>query len=74
MGKRSVSCSGLTASKASSPIDMFSTRRVRWIFQRVLRPEGVYTVVHAVPPFWYNSDDWWRHHVGRTDFRSECSN
>jgi uncharacterized SAM-binding protein YcdF (DUF218 family) len=53
------------------PIDMFSTRRVRWIFQRVLGSEGVYTVVHAVPPSWYNADDWWRHHVGRTDFRNE---
>ena len=53
------------------PIDMFSTRRVRWIFQRVLGPEGIYAVVHAVAPSWYNADDWWRHHVGRTDFRNE---
>jgi uncharacterized SAM-binding protein YcdF (DUF218 family) len=53
------------------PIDMFSTRRVRWIFRRVLGPEGIYAIVHAVAPPWYNADDWWRHHAGWTDFSTE---
>jgi uncharacterized SAM-binding protein YcdF (DUF218 family) len=53
------------------PIDIFSARRVRWIFNRILGPAGIRVTVHAVAPPWYNRDDWWRHEEGRADFRDE---
>jgi uncharacterized SAM-binding protein YcdF (DUF218 family) len=53
------------------PIDMFSTRRVRWIFRRLLGPESINVTVHAIMSPWYSTNDWWRHQTARTDFRSE---
>ena len=51
------------------PIDVFSTRRVRWIFRRLLGPEGIDATVHAVLPPWYSTDDWKQ--TGWRDFRNE---
>jgi uncharacterized SAM-binding protein YcdF (DUF218 family) len=53
------------------PIDMFSTRRVRWIFRRLLEPQGITVAVYAIVPPWYSVDDLWRHRAGWTDFRNE---
>jgi uncharacterized SAM-binding protein YcdF (DUF218 family) len=53
------------------PIDMFSTRRVRWIFRRLLGPEGIDATVHAVAPPWYSTHNWWHHQAGWADFRNE---
>jgi hypothetical protein len=53
------------------PIDIFSTRRVRWIFNRLLGPADIRVTVHAVAPPWYSADDWWRQAAGRADFRNE---
>jgi hypothetical protein len=47
------------------PIDMFSTRRVRWIFRRLLGPENINVTVHAIVPPWYSTNDWWRHQTAR---------
>ena len=51
------------------PIDVFSTRRVRWIFRRLLGPEGIDATVHAVLPPWYSTNNWKQ--AGWTDFRKE---
>jgi uncharacterized SAM-binding protein YcdF (DUF218 family) len=53
------------------PIDMFSTRRVRWIFRRLLGPQGITVTVHAIVPSCYSVEDWWLHRAGWTDFRNE---
>jgi hypothetical protein len=53
------------------PIELFSTRRVRWIFNRVLGPAGIRATVNAITPPWYSVDDWWRHRAGLTNFRNE---
>jgi hypothetical protein len=39
------------------PIDMISTRRVRWIFERLLAPENINVAVHAIVPPWYSTND-----------------
>ena len=53
------------------PIDIFPSRRVRWIFNRELTPAGIRVSVQAVTPPWYSVDDWWRHKAGWTHFGSE---
>jgi uncharacterized SAM-binding protein YcdF (DUF218 family) len=53
------------------PIDIFSTRRVRWIFNRILAPAGIRACVYAAAPHGYNVDDWWKHEAGRVGFRIE---
>ena len=53
------------------PIDIFQTRRVRWIFKRELSRVGVRISVQAITPSGYSTDDWWRHKAGIANFRSE---
>jgi uncharacterized SAM-binding protein YcdF (DUF218 family) len=53
------------------PIDIFSTRRVRWIFNHELAPAGILVTVQAVTPPWYSVDDWWQHEAGWINFRNE---
>jgi uncharacterized SAM-binding protein YcdF (DUF218 family) len=53
------------------PMDIFPTRRVRWIFNHELAPAGIRVSVVAITPPWYNADDWWQHESGRTHFWSE---
>jgi uncharacterized SAM-binding protein YcdF (DUF218 family) len=53
------------------PIEIFQTRRVRWIFQRELAHPGVRVSVQAITPPGYCVDDWWLSDAGLTNFRSE---
>jgi len=53
------------------PIEIFSTRRVRWIFRRLLVPEGICATVPAIVPPSYSANDWWRHQAGLMGFRDE---
>jgi uncharacterized SAM-binding protein YcdF (DUF218 family) len=53
------------------PIDIFPSRRVRWIFNHELAPAGIRISVQAVTPPWYSVDDWWRHKAGWMHFGSE---
>jgi uncharacterized SAM-binding protein YcdF (DUF218 family) len=53
------------------PIDIFSARRVRWIFNRILAPMGIRATVYAATPPEYSMDDWWKHEAGWTAFRIE---
>ncbi|MGP0094489.1 MAG: YdcF family protein [Xanthobacteraceae bacterium] len=53
------------------PIDIFSTRRVRWIFNHELAPAGVRVIVRAVTPQDYSIDDWWKHENGLINFQNE---
>jgi uncharacterized SAM-binding protein YcdF (DUF218 family) len=53
------------------PIESFSTRRVRWIFNRALGPTGIRTIVQALSPPGHIVDDWWRHAAGIRNFRNE---
>jgi DUF218 domain len=53
------------------PIDIFSARRVRWIFNHELNAMGMRAIVQAINPSGYTSEDWWRHAAGIRDFRNE---
>ena len=53
------------------PTDIFSSRRVRWIFNRVLGPMRIRATVYAVAPPGYSVDDWWKHEAGWAVFRNE---
>jgi hypothetical protein len=53
------------------PMDIFSTRRVRWIFNRELAPAGIHVIVQAVVPWEYNVDNWWQHEEGLISFQNE---
>ena len=42
------------------PTEIFSSRRVRWIFNRELSSVGVRVEVLALNPREYNADNWWQ--------------
>jgi uncharacterized SAM-binding protein YcdF (DUF218 family) len=53
------------------PTDPFHTRRVRWVFQKVLEGTGVDVRVIVVEPPGYNATNWWQHHEGLIAFQNE---
>jgi len=53
------------------PTDIFTSRRVRWIFRRQLAPASVRVMVQSVAPPEYSIDDWWRHESGVIEFQNE---
>jgi uncharacterized SAM-binding protein YcdF (DUF218 family) len=53
------------------PTEIFSTRRVRWVFHRKLGSIGTLVSVQALPPVEYSVDDWWRHEQGLIGFQNE---
>jgi uncharacterized SAM-binding protein YcdF (DUF218 family) len=53
------------------PTDVFTSRRIRWIFQRQLAPAGVRVMVQSVEPPEYTVDNWWRHESGIIEFQNE---
>jgi hypothetical protein len=54
------------------PMDLFSTRRVQWIFTRELAPAGIHVIVQAVAPLEYGIDNWWQHEEGLIGFQNEA--
>jgi len=55
------------------PTEIFSTRRVRWIFERRLAPAGVRIMIKPITPRSYGIDDWWRKGAGVKDFLREVA-
>jgi uncharacterized SAM-binding protein YcdF (DUF218 family) len=53
------------------PTDAFTSRRIRWIFQRQLAPLGVRVMVQSVDPPEYRIDGWWRRESGIIEFQNE---
>lgn len=53
------------------PIDVFQTRRVRWIFNHELGPARMQTIIYPVTPRTYDLNDWWLHKDGIANFRRE---
>jgi hypothetical protein len=53
------------------PVEIFQTRRVRWIFNRELGPADIRIMVQAIAPFSYSVDNWWRRSAGLLNFRNE---
>ena len=53
------------------PVEIFQTRRVRWIFQHELSTLGLDVAVQAIVPPYYDANNWWHSGLGRTNFRDE---
>jgi uncharacterized SAM-binding protein YcdF (DUF218 family) len=53
------------------PTEIFSSRRVRWIMQRVLDGTGAKIEIQALERPDYSGDDWWRNEKGIIDFQNE---
>ena len=53
------------------PTDLFHTRRLKWISQRVLGPAGIRCAVTALTPSDYASTNWWQHEDGLLAFQNE---
>lgn len=52
------------------PSEIFSARRVRWTFNRVLGP-GATIIVPALDPPQYDRNDWWHEDAGIIAFQNE---
>jgi len=53
------------------PTEMFSARRVRWIFQRELSGRGVTIEVPSFEPLSYTRGKWWKAELGVIAFQNE---
>jgi len=53
------------------PTDLFHTRRVRWIFEKQLRPLGIQVSMAAVSNREFTRKDWWQHEEGLITFQNE---
>lgn len=53
------------------PTDIFHTRRVQWIFEKVLRGTGVEVCVTAIDPIRYSPHNWWQREEGLSAFQLE---
>jgi uncharacterized SAM-binding protein YcdF (DUF218 family) len=53
------------------PTEMFSARRVRWIFQRELSGRGVIIEVPSFEPLGYTRGEWWKAEQGVIAFQNE---
>lgn len=51
--------------------EMFSSRRVRWIFDRYLSTIGVKVILHPLPNPAYDVEHWWQDEQGIIGFRNE---
>lgn len=51
--------------------EIFHTRRVRWLFHKVLKGSGIDIQVVAVQPREYAATNWWRHEQGLINFQNE---
>jgi uncharacterized SAM-binding protein YcdF (DUF218 family) len=59
------------ASKFIIPTEIFSARRVRWIFQRELSGSGVTIEVPSFEPPSYTRGEWWKAEQGVIAFQNE---
>jgi uncharacterized SAM-binding protein YcdF (DUF218 family) len=60
-----------SGSKVIVPSEIFSARRVRWIFRRELSGSGLAVEVPSFDPPEYNRGDWWKSEKGVLAFQNE---
>jgi len=51
--------------------DMFHTRRVRWLYRKILENRGLTVQMSAIPHRHYSPDNWWTTEQGLIDFWQE---
>ena len=51
--------------------DAFHSRRVRWLFQKEIRPAGAEILTAIAPPLKYTVSEWWRTEQGLIEFQNE---
>lgn len=59
------------ATKIIIVTEMFSSRRVRWVFNRELATTGVKVIIDAVPDPDYDFNRWWQNERGVIQFQNE---
>jgi uncharacterized SAM-binding protein YcdF (DUF218 family) len=64
-----VECHGV--SSVIMPTEVFTARRVRWVFNREFAGRGIRIQVLALEPPDYTRTEWWRTHVGLIAFQNE---
>jgi uncharacterized SAM-binding protein YcdF (DUF218 family) len=55
------------------PTEVFSSRRVRWVFSRSLATVGAEAEIDLLQVPGYSVDDWWLHSAGRKQFVTEIT-
>jgi hypothetical protein len=53
------------------PIEIFSSRRVRWTLTQALAGTGTEIQIQALDQPAYNYTNWWKTHIGLIAFQSE---
>jgi uncharacterized SAM-binding protein YcdF (DUF218 family) len=53
------------------PIEIFSSRRVRWMLTRALAGTGATVQIQALEDATYDRDGWWKSHHGLISFQNE---
>ena len=53
------------------PTEIFSARRVRWMFRREFGGQSVRILVPSFAPQQYSAAEWWKSEVGIVAFQNE---
>jgi len=61
------------AHKVIVPTELFHTRRVYWVFHKVLKGTGTEIRVRALNPLEYTKLNWWQCEQGLVDFQREAT-
>ena len=59
------------ASTVIIPIEIFSTRRVRWTFDRAFAGQPIHAEVSSIDPPQYTRANWWTNELGLITFQNE---
>jgi uncharacterized SAM-binding protein YcdF (DUF218 family) len=55
------------------PTEVFSSRRVKWMFDHALAGTGTHVIVPALDTLEYRRDEWWRQEQGLIAFQNEVA-
>jgi uncharacterized SAM-binding protein YcdF (DUF218 family) len=61
------------ASRLIIPTEIFSSRRVQWMFSHTLAGTGTHVLVPALDTLEYKRDEWWREEQGVIAFQNEVA-
>jgi len=53
------------------PVEIFASRRFKWILSRELKKAGAHVMIEALAPPAYDLNNWWQQVYGIDDFESE---
>lgn len=59
------------AHTALIPTEYVHTRRMHWLYAKLMEPNNLHAIIHAIRPLEYSEKDWWMHEEGVLSLHAE---